>query len=259
MSKPVVLFLAANPKGTTELALTAECAAITRELQMTPGRGDFDLQTRWAVTVDDLARELNELQPVLVHFSGHGNADGIALVGEDGAAHCLSPEALAELLEATAKEGAKPSTRTVVLNACYSDDQARVLADQLGCAVGMKGTVSDDAARAFSVAFYRALGHGSSIYNAYHQAKATLSARGLQLKAVPKCLTRSDVDASGIIPRRLAKVSRPLARPPQHDEEEDARPRNRSVITNNTGESIIQVETINTTGHSGALFDLRHK
>lgn len=257
MSKPVVLFLAANPKGTTELALTAECAAITRELMMTPGRADFDLQQRWAVTVDDLARELNELQPTLVHFSGHGNAQGIALLAEDGTAHCVSPEALAGLLDTASKEGAPSPTRAVVLNACYSDEQARVLANQVGCAVGMKGTISDEAARAFSVAFYRALGHGSSIHNAYRQARATLSAKGLDLRAAPQCLTRSDVDAREIIPRPLA-MGPPLPAPSRRDEEDDRAPR-RSVVTNNTGESVIHVESITTSGHRGAMFDLSRR
>src|SRR5262245_22884709 len=68
----LILFLAANPAETTRLALDEECAAIERELRMTTGRDDFDFRSRWAVSVDELMRSLNELQPTIIHFSGHG-------------------------------------------------------------------------------------------------------------------------------------------------------------------------------------------
>ena len=44
MPRSVILFLAANPAETDPLALDEECAAIERELMLTPGRDDFDLQ-----------------------------------------------------------------------------------------------------------------------------------------------------------------------------------------------------------------------
>jgi hypothetical protein len=36
MPRSVILFLAANPAGTSSLALDQECAAIERELKLTP-------------------------------------------------------------------------------------------------------------------------------------------------------------------------------------------------------------------------------
>lgn len=250
MSKPVVLFLAANPSGTSELALTQECAAITRELKMTPGRTSLDFQTRWAVTVDDLSRELNELAPTLIHFSGHGNAEGIALVDANGAAHLLTPEALAALIQVTSE-----SVKAVVLNACYSDTQARVISEQSGCTVGMKGTISDDAAREFSVAFYRALGHGRSVYNAYLQAKKMLVAKGLEHRAAPHCLTRPDVDAGEILLRAESPAQRRPDRTTHLDD--DDRPRRGSSVVHNTGKNIVNADTLNTQG--GPVFDQRQK
>ncbi len=252
MSKPVVLFLAANPSGTSELALTQECAAITRELRMTPGRTSLDFQTRWAVTVDDLSRELNELEPTLIHFSGHGNAEGIALVDQTGAAYLLTPEALAAIVQVTSE-----SVRAVVLNACYSDEQARVISEQVGCTVGMKGTISDEAAREFSVAFYRAIGHGRSVYNAYRQAKAMLGAKGLERRASPHCLTRPDVDAGEILLRATAEP--PPQRPDRATrlEDDDERPSRGNSVVNNTGENIVNAGTLNTQG--GTVFDQRRK
>jgi hypothetical protein len=38
-------------------------------------RGDFDFRSKWAVSIDDVMRYLNELQPTIAHFSGHANHD----------------------------------------------------------------------------------------------------------------------------------------------------------------------------------------
>jgi len=50
----VILFLAANPSGTSRLALEEECAAIKHELRMTAHRDDFEFRSEWAVTVDEM-------------------------------------------------------------------------------------------------------------------------------------------------------------------------------------------------------------
>src|SRR5689334_24004188 len=74
MTKHRILFLAANPSTGSRLALDEECAAIERELRMTAHRDDFDFRSKWAVTVDEMMRHLGELQPTIIHFSGHGVA-----------------------------------------------------------------------------------------------------------------------------------------------------------------------------------------
>src|SRR4051812_38261828 len=152
MPRSVILFLAANPAGTDPLALDQECAAIERELKMTPGRDDFEFRSKWAVTVDELMRHLLDLQPTILHFSGHGNATGLLLVGDDGQPQPVTPAALTKMIRATAG-----TVRLAVLNACYSDAQAEALRHAVGCAIGMKSTIADEAARAFAVGFYRAL------------------------------------------------------------------------------------------------------
>jgi hypothetical protein len=44
----VILFLAANPRGTTQLALDREAHAIHLELKRSGHRDRFDFVTRWA-------------------------------------------------------------------------------------------------------------------------------------------------------------------------------------------------------------------
>jgi hypothetical protein len=207
-SRSLILFLAADPASTSPLALAQECSAIEHELKLTPGRDDFELRSKWAVTVDELVRHLLELQPAIVHFSGHGNPAGLLLVGDDGRPHPVAPAALTRLIETAAG-----SARLAVLNACYSDAQAEALRDAVGCAIGMNGTITDDAARAFAVGFYRALGHRRPVRNAYDQAVATLAAKGLGAQAAPRCLARPELDAGALVLGRGVPQSH-AARPP---------------------------------------------
>jgi hypothetical protein len=198
-SRQTILFVAANPRGTTRFALEAECAAIECELRIALGRDDFDFRSTWAVTIDELMRQLNEHQPTIVHFSGQGarsGGDGEPTGGvgihfqQGGESQYVSERALARMIATAA-----PSTRVVVLNACFSDALAEPLRNLVDCVVGMGGAISDDAARCFAVAFYRALGYWCSIGNAVAQAIATLVAKQFPDEQVPVCRTRDGIDA----------------------------------------------------------------
>jgi CHAT domain len=207
-----ILFLAANPPSTARLALDEECAAIERELRLTSDRDDFEFRSKWAVNVDEMMRYLNELQPTVIHFSGHGDAGselhvlevlqssmhrdiaesaaaGIHLHGEADRSQTVGAYALAEMIRTAA-----PSARIVVLNACFSDAVAAALTRTVDCVVGMRGSIGDVAARSFSVGFYRALGYGRSIGNAVAQANAGLAALQLPEHVLPICRTREDID-----------------------------------------------------------------
>jgi hypothetical protein len=226
MRKYIILFLAANPNGTPRSALDEECTAIERELRMTAGRNDFDFRSKWAVSIDELLRHLNELQPTVIHFSGHSGSDddiyflndqrrpmptyrdigvaasaGIQLQDEQRQAQHVSAWALSQVIRSAA-----PSTRLLVLNASFSDAAAQSLCDVVDCVVGMRGAIGDDAARAFSVGFYRALGYRRSVGNAVAQAVATLAAKQLSDEYLPVCWTRSGVSADCVtLPTRASR------------------------------------------------------
>ena len=72
--RQAILFVAANPVGTPPLKLAEECQRIQRELRLAPHRDDFRFESRWAMTIDDLMRSLMEIEPTVLHFSGHGDA-----------------------------------------------------------------------------------------------------------------------------------------------------------------------------------------
>lgn len=189
-----VLFLAANPTSTQQLALDEEARDIEAKIRAAAHRDSLRLKTRWALRADDLLQALNEDQPAVVHFSGHGvGAAGIVLHNEAGGEYVVSSTALTRLFRAL-----KDDIRVVVLSACFSSEQARTLTDVIDCVVGMRASINDRAARLFSASFYRALGFGRSVANAYEQGLAAIELEGLADVNVPELLVRHGVNAGSV-------------------------------------------------------------
>jgi hypothetical protein len=158
-----ILFLAANPTGTTHLALDEEIRAIDAKIQSAKHRDRLDLKPHFAVRLDDLSGILLRHSPQVVHFSGHGAKTGaIILVGGNGQAKEVPPEGLAGLFRVL-----KDNVRVVVLNACYSETQAEAIVREIDCAVGMSRAIQDDHAIAFAAEFYQGLAYGRSVQAAF--------------------------------------------------------------------------------------------
>lgn len=69
MRKRIILFLAANPSGTTELALAREAMTIGEELQRYGQGGNFEFRTRKVTQPLDLLRVIRDVKPTVVHFA----------------------------------------------------------------------------------------------------------------------------------------------------------------------------------------------
>ena len=89
----------------------------------------------------------------------------------------------------------KNNIRCVVLNACYSEDQAQAIAAGVGCVVGMAGDVADDAAVRFAVAFYRALAYGKDVKTAFDLGCIEMDLAGLPDSDLPRLVVNT-VDPS---------------------------------------------------------------
>ena len=61
-----------------------------------------------------------------------------------------------------------------MLNACFMKDQARSISEVIDYAVGTGKGIGDKAGVAFAGAFYRALGFGKSVRDAFDSAKVEL-------------------------------------------------------------------------------------
>ena len=79
MRKIKALFLAANPTSTSRLAIDEEMHAIEQKFRAAEHRDALVFQSAWAVRPDDLLQLLNQHQPHIVHFSGHGSSEGLSL------------------------------------------------------------------------------------------------------------------------------------------------------------------------------------
>jgi hypothetical protein len=189
-----LLFLAANPRGMTQLALDEESRAIDQRIGQAEYRDAVDQITKWAVNADDLLQFLNKYRPDIVHFSGHGS-DSEELFLEDAtrAPHGISTQALRHLFTTL-----KDNVRVVVLNACYSRPQAEAITQVIDCAVGMRRAIGDRAAITFSGAFYRALAFGRSVQEAFDQGIAALMLEGIPEESTPELLLRDGVSASAV-------------------------------------------------------------
>jgi hypothetical protein len=194
--RPVISHLCAN-SADRPLRIDIERREIAAAIAMAGARDRLDLRTVDAVRLSDLHDTLLDQEPAIVHFSGHGAAStGIMVTDESRrrdlgerpaggtpTARTVSPGALTELFGILRKR-----LRCVVLNACYTEDQARAIAAQVPCVVGMRGGIQDDAAIGFATAFYRAIAYGETIETAFRLGRNQLRLGGHMDAGVPQLL-----------------------------------------------------------------------
>jgi hypothetical protein len=186
-----ILFLGANPSGTTRLALDREAREIDQRLRSAEFRDSFRIEQAWAVRPSDLQGCLLRYRPQIVHFSGHGSSAGeLILENEAGTAARVEAAALAGLFRILNRD-----IRCVVLNACFSEAQAQAIVEHVDCVIGMSESVEDGSAIAFAGAFYQALAYGQDAQTAFELGKSQILLTGLADADVPRLLIRKGVDA----------------------------------------------------------------
>jgi CHAT domain-containing protein len=168
-----ILFLAANPTETSPLDLEEELRKLEAELRSVKFRDSIALVARHAVRPDDLVRHVRSEKPNVLHFSGHGTAKGIILRTDTGGYQEVEGRTLERFLNGRGVE-------LVVLNACYSKGQADTIQRAVRGVVGTTDAVADEAARRFSVAFYRSLGDGYSVRDAFRDGGDAVALHGLE-------------------------------------------------------------------------------
>jgi len=132
-----ILILAANPKGTTPLRLDQEVREIDAGLQRAKQREQFVLEHSGAVRPRDIQRAMLDINPQIIHFSGHGTGDeGLVFEDETGGAKLVDSEAIAGLFELFADQ-----VECVVLNGCYSEMQATAISQHINYVIGMSKAI----------------------------------------------------------------------------------------------------------------------
>jgi hypothetical protein len=149
-----ILMMTANPSGTAKLNLDKEHSSITQKLEKQADK--FQLLLRKAVSSDEFKEFIEALKPNLLHFSGHGEKGvngGIFVQNDDkNEEERISTDGLDALFEYFQELGIP--LKAVILNACYSEEQAQTIAKYVPYVVGTTVALGDKLAIAFSTGFY---------------------------------------------------------------------------------------------------------
>ncbi len=178
-----ILFLSANPWTTSRILVDKEAREIFEKLEEGTHRDRFELIKHTAIRPGDLQRLLMKYEPHIVHFSGHGSkGKRIILEGSPGRGKQIDPQGLVDVFRLYSAH-----IRLVVLNACFTKEQASALTEVIDYSIGISKAIGDRAGVTFAGAFYRALGFGKAVPRAFESAKAELKlnrtprSRGIEL------------------------------------------------------------------------------
>jgi hypothetical protein len=198
MSEKVrILFLSANPWTNSRILVDEEGREISEKIQEGPYRDKFELRKETAIRPNDLQRLLLMYEPHIVHFSGHGSkTHKIILAGTHGRGKTVDQQGLTDVLALYNKH-----VHLVVLNACFTKAQARSISQVVNYSIGMGKGIGDKVAVAFAAAFYRALGFGRSVSEAFQSAKAELGLTKMQRAQGMELFVREGISAKHSFPR----------------------------------------------------------
>jgi CHAT domain-containing protein len=170
------LLLIVSQPGDQQDVVAAPVVEAVRELagRLPIAVTELGVQDRGGATPDAVLAALEQSQPHLVHFVGHGEYDErdatgrIALVGLDGNAKWIAAEDISQLFRR-----ARAAPRVVLLHSCeggavdsqisFAGSAPQLARDGVPCVVAMQFTVTPQSATAFAQAFYDALAHGLAV------------------------------------------------------------------------------------------------
>jgi GTPase SAR1 family protein len=166
LPEQVILFLAANPLAANNaaavLSMRAEHSHIAEKLSERETKGIFELIPRFGISPEDMINAINDLEPVIVHFVGHGSEQdpdtrlggGLYFFSDDKQRARLAD---ADILSAMFRRIKKnhPQLELILLNACYSEPQAQAISSHGIFTIGSNDELPSEAARLFAAGFYR--------------------------------------------------------------------------------------------------------
>lgn len=178
-----VLLLSANPWSVSRILVDEEAREIFKRIQEGPYRDRFELHNHVATRPRDLQRLLLTYRPQIVHFSVHGSKSRrLILGGPQGRGKAIDQQGLTNLFALYNHD-----VRLVLLNACFTEAQARSISNVVDYSIGTCHAIGDKVCVAFAGAFYRAIGFGKPVREAFELAKAELAltkmprSRGIEL------------------------------------------------------------------------------
>lgn len=197
-----VLFMASNPIDTSRLRLDEEVRSIQEMIRKSAHRDSIRFETRLAVRPLDILQAINEINPTIVHFSGHGSdTEELVLQNADGFQHLVSKEAIVQTMATSSKK-----IRLVFFNSCFSNTQAQAVTEQVEAAIGMNSAIGDEAARVFAAQFYSGIGFGLPLEKAFGQAKSALLLENIPENNTPELYLQEGLEAAELIIVKPAEI-----------------------------------------------------
>lgn len=193
--KITILYLGTSPLDEERIRIDQEARDIREGIRMSGNPDAVEFVVRLAIRQQDILQALNEADPTIVHFSGHGSEDG-KLVIEDayGESQLVTKDAMAAVIGAAAKR-----VRLVVFNACFSDVESEKVLKHVDAIIGMTDSIGDEAALAFARQLYSAIGFGHDLQNAFDQARAYMAFDAPDEVDIPALHVREGMNASDIV------------------------------------------------------------
>ncbi|RAM52256.1 MAG: adenylate cyclase [Hapalosiphonaceae cyanobacterium JJU2] len=188
-----ILFLTSEPNDTPRLRVQEELREIQQRLLSSLERERFSLHYAFSARPTDISQAILYFQPQIVHFSGHGASTGELCFENDlGKRQLVEPQILAELFSNVAD-----IVECVLLNACYSDIQARAISEHIPFVIGTQRAIGDQVAIAFAVGFYTALGGNCSYEDAHELGCTEIKLAGFSPELIP--VLRKRIDQSSTV------------------------------------------------------------
>ncbi|MDW3652466.1 MAG: COR domain-containing protein [Bacteroidia bacterium] len=166
-----ILFLASRPTDTGRQRLGQEQREILESIKRSKNRDTFSFRTRTILNRRDLSRAILEETPRIIHFTSSGDSEsGIHIETKNKRLEKLKPKELDGLFELFSD-----TVECVILNACYTENQAKHIANHVPYVIGIRETIEDSQAIEFATSFYDALCNGKAIPFAFEFAKRSLN------------------------------------------------------------------------------------
>lgn len=236
MATQTILFFGASPNQHPLLNIDVEFREVQRAFDRDP---NIRVIHSSATTLNNVPGFLQRHPAQLVHFAGHGSKNALILMDDSENPVEVEIGAIGRWISAVGK-----SVQIVVLNACFTAEQARQLAHFVDCTIGIDSPVRDENALEFTSLFYESLSLGRSVQTAFDVATAR---RGNGSHA--HLFRRNGVDPNAVflVPpaaedsdetTKKPKSKTLLPGPPLGEDAEGLDPRNRPVPSGLGGEPL---------------------
>ncbi|MCB0850869.1 MAG: hypothetical protein KDD63_01400 [Bacteroidetes bacterium] len=173
--KKKIVFVSANSSGIDPNLMGKEIREIKEGLRRSGKRDSLDIIISPANQPKDFTRVILDENPYILHFSGEGSSQGIILEDIPKNPQILTGDALGSLFKLF-----RESVHCVVLNAPFSESQAREIVKYIPFVVGITDRVPEESKLAFAVGFYDGIGAGRDLDFSFEFGKANIQLNGLE-------------------------------------------------------------------------------